>query len=49
MSFRFILILKVNLINDENRLVLAVGDVLPDKVLQLKDHIMGYVLGVNLI
>lgn len=33
----------VNLINDENRLVLAVGDVLPDKVLQLKDQIMGII------
>lgn len=33
----------VNLIRHENRLVLAVGDVLPDKVLQLKDHIMSII------
>lgn len=33
----------VNLIRYENRLVLAIGDVLPDKVLQLKDHIMSII------
>ncbi|KAH8032713.1 hypothetical protein HPB51_001411 [Rhipicephalus microplus] len=33
----------VNLIRFENRLVLAIGDVLPDKVLQLKDHIMSII------
>ncbi|XP_064458342.1 cadherin-99C-like [Ornithodoros turicata] len=33
----------VNLINDDNRVILAVADVFPDKALQLRDHIVSIV------